>query len=79
MKNVEKIILDILVEISGTKKVTKDKDANLIECGFLDSMGVVELLTELEETFGIEIPLEEFSLDKFNTINKIVAYINSNI
>ena len=73
--HIEDTVIEILCDICGTKKVSKDKDANLIELGFLDSMGVVELLTELEDRFGIEIPLDDFDVEAFSTINKIESYL----
>lgn len=79
MENVEQIISEILVDISGTKKVLKDKDLNLIDSGFLDSMGIVELLTEIEDRFDIEISLEEFAIEKFDTVNKIEKYIEEKL
>ena len=79
MENVEQIISEILVDISGTKKVLKNKDLNLIDSGFLDSMGIVELLTEIEDRFNIEISLEEFAIEKFDTINKIKKYIEEKL
>jgi len=79
MENVEQIISEILVDISGTKKVLKNKDLNLIDSGFLDSMGIVELLTEIEDRFNIEISLEEFAIEKFDTVNKIKKYIEEKL
>ena len=79
MENIENKVLNILVEICGTKKVTKDRDLNLIECGYLNSMGVVELLDDLEEEFDIDIPLDDFSLDRFDTINKVIEYVKSKL
>lgn len=76
MDEVEKEVLDILYEISGTKKVYRNKDIDLVESGFLDSMGVVELITELEDRLNFEVPLDEFDVSKFNTANKIIAFVH---
>lgn len=77
--NIEKTVLELLTTICGTKKVQKDLSIDLIKEGYLDSMGVVELLTEMEEEFDVEIPLETFDPDNFNTAEKIISYIKSNI
>ena len=76
---IEETVLEILLSVCGTKKALKDKDASLIENGYLDSMGIVELLTEIEDRFDIEIPIEEFDIDSFDTINKIVKYIQAKV
>lgn len=77
--NIEKTIVDLLVQICGTKKVQKDLKINLIQEGFLDSMRIVELLTEIEDEFDIEIPLQMFDPDDFCTAEKIISFIKNNI
>lgn len=79
MDDIENIVLDLLVEICGTKKVKKDLNISLIQEGYLDSMGVVSLLTEIEDEFGVDIPLETFSPDNFSTAEKIIAYVKDSI
>ncbi len=37
----------------------------------LDSMGVVQLLTDLEETFGLELPDELITEETFNTVGSL--------
>lgn len=79
MKSVEDTVLDLLVDICGTRKVKKDLQANLIKEGYLDSMGVVSLLSEIEDEFGVEIPLETFNPDDFCTVEKIITYIKESV
>ncbi len=79
MENIKDIVLDLIVDICATKKVLKDSDMDLIKCGYIDSMGVVELLTGIEDEFDVEIPLESFNPDDFNTVNKIVKFVEKNI
>ena len=45
---------------------------DLFDAGVLDSMGTVELIVELENRFGIRVPVSEFGRDDWNTANKIV-------
>ncbi len=40
-----------------------------------DSLDIVELVMELEDEFGIEIPEED--LEKINTVGEAIAYIES--
>lgn len=47
-------------------------DEDLFDAGVLDSMGTVELIVELENRFGIRVPVSEFGRDDWNTANKIV-------
>ncbi|HDI11356.1 MAG TPA: acyl carrier protein [Candidatus Acetothermia bacterium] len=42
-----------------------------------DSLDIVELVMELEDEFGIEIPEED--LEKINTVGEAIAYIESKV
>lgn len=45
----------------------------------LNSISYVELIVNLESTFGIEFPDEYLSINAFLTIDEIVTYIDSNL
>lgn len=62
------IIDDLFME-----DVSSMMDEDLFDAGVLDSMGTVELIVELESHFNIDIPIEEFGRNDWNTANKIVA------
>ena len=46
--------------------------SDMMDEDLLDSMGTVELIVELENRFGIRVPVSEFGRDDWNTANKIV-------
>ena len=50
-------------------------DSRLIEDLKADSLDLVELITSLEERYGIEIPEED--MPKIKTVSDIVTYIES--
>lgn len=50
-------------------------DTDLIEEGLLDSMGLVSLITELETELGFELPLDDFDIDSFRTVEGIAAFL----
>jgi acyl carrier protein len=45
----------------------------------LDSMAVVELVTELQDRFGIEIDDDEITGDSFETLGDLAALIDSKL
>lgn len=51
------------------------RDADLISLGVLDSLAVVTLIAEIETTIGVELPLDEFDVDDFRTVERIVGYL----
>ena len=50
-------------------------DTDLFESGLLDSLTLVSLLTEIEQAFGFELPLEDLDLDEFRSVNRIGSYV----
>jgi acyl carrier protein len=56
-----------------------DREADLFEEGYVDSMGVVELLEFLREEFGVEIPDNDLLSDDFSSISGIARIVASNI
>ncbi len=51
-------------------------DASFLEQGIIDSTGILELVSYLEETYSIEITEEELNPDNLDSINKISAYLS---
>jgi acyl carrier protein len=51
-------------------------DTLLLEEKILDSIGMLELLLFIEETFDIEVPEEDIAPDNFNTIGNLAAYVD---
>jgi D-alanine--poly(phosphoribitol) ligase subunit 2 len=54
------------------------EDTDLIDGGLLDSLALVELLVELEQRFGVDIPLDTLDVDDFRTVRRIGQLIHQN-
>lgn len=63
--------------ISDLKIIPLNK--SLVELGYLDSFGVVELVSFIEKKFKITINDEEITKEKFGSINKMTNLIYSKI
>jgi len=50
-------------------------DDSLLDSGLIDSTGIFELVTFLEETFGIKVEDEEIVPEHFETAAQIAAYV----
>lgn len=50
-------------------------DENLLADGMVDSLGMLRLVSFIDETFDIVIPPEDFVLDNFRTLNQLMAYL----
>lgn len=63
---------------SSTRKgIHLNDNTLLLEEKVIDSVGVLELLFFVEESFGIEVPEEDISSDHFGTISRLALYIDS--
>ena len=51
-------------------------DTSFLEEGIIDSTGVLELVTYIEEKYTIEIDDEDLIPDNLDSINKIAVYIS---
>ncbi|MDR2410642.1 MAG: acyl carrier protein [Bacteroidales bacterium] len=60
--------------ISVDEKITFE--SNLYNEYSLDSLGVIDLILALEESFGIELSDDDLILDNFESINKISELID---
>ena len=69
--DVKSQVIEIIDELF-MEDVSDMMDEDLFDAGVVDSMGTVELIVELENRFGIRVPVSEFGRDDWNTANKIV-------
>jgi len=51
-------------------------DDSFLELGIIDSTGILELISHLESTYGIEVTDDELNPDNLDTVNRITAYLN---
>jgi D-alanine--poly(phosphoribitol) ligase subunit 2 len=71
----EEQLLALLAEITGSDEVIENRGVHLFNEGLLDSLGTVELLVELEGTFGVQVPISEFNRELWDTPNKIIEQV----
>jgi acyl carrier protein len=58
------------------KRQLADSDA-LLESGILDSQGVLDLVSFLEEQFSITVADDELVPENFQNVDRIVAFVGS--
>ena len=52
-------------------------DVNIFEEGFMDSLGLVRFIVEVEEQLGITLGIMELDKEVVNTPNKIIEFLNN--
>ena len=58
-----------------TERFPCGPDTSFLREGILDSMGVMELVTYVSTTFGIDIDAQDVTPENFDSINRLAAYI----
>lgn len=66
----------IMNDIMHNRHAELDENQDLIGTGVLDSLRILQLVSFLEESFGIEIPDEDVVYDNFQSLGAIVNYLN---
>jgi len=67
-------ILNIVRQVAG-KPVNPAPDESLFESGLLDSFSLTDLVSALEAEFKISVPDSDLNPRKFDSIQRIQAYL----
>ena len=70
---VRETVLGILKEIKPTMNLENVTD--IIDGGYLDSLGIMALITELCERYGFELDIDWITPENFNSVDAMVALI----
>lgn len=60
----------------GEKNPQLDNDVSFLEKGIVDSTGVLELVTFLEETFDIRVEDEELVPENLDSVSSLVRFVS---
>jgi acyl carrier protein len=71
----ETFLIEKIEELAFTKVTPSD----VLWPNVLDSITIVELSVEIENEFGISIPLEEIVESNFQTVNSICTFIKAKL
>jgi len=69
------IVRTFLIENFLLGQGTIDDDAPLLESGIVDSTGIVEVASFLENRFGIELEDDDLTAANLDSIQRIAAFV----
>ena len=72
-------IVAVIQSVAPEKSLDPALDDSLFESGLLDSFALPDLVTALEQKFGVKIPDSDLIPRKFDTIARIQAYLDSRL
>jgi acyl carrier protein len=73
---VKQFILDVIVSESGRDIQDLAPDEPLLDSGVLDSLGILKLVSFLDEELHIDLPLERLQLEDFASLDSICALVD---
>jgi acyl carrier protein len=63
--------------LSDSKNPNLSVDDNLLVGGFVDSLGIMQLISFIEQNFNIRVPPADVTIEHFRSIRVIAEYIES--
>lgn len=63
--------------VQGIDARTLAADTALLSSGILDSLAVIQLMSFIADELGIEIGDEDFTLENFETLGNLAAFIEA--
>ncbi len=66
-------VADVVSERAGID--VPDTSADLLEAGLIDSLALVTLIVALEETFDVQLPLDDFDVDHFRSVDAMSDFL----
>jgi acyl carrier protein len=63
----------------GEPNPSLKNDTSFLEKGIVDSTGVLELVTFLEETFNIKVEDEELVPENLDSVNNLVRFVSQKV
>lgn len=75
--DVRKFVSDNL--LFGRKGVQLDADDSFLEQGLIDSTGVLELVSFIEDRFRVKVDDDELVPDNLDSINRLIQFVESKL
>jgi Phosphopantetheine attachment site. len=70
---VEEFIVREIAPGRGIDSVAHDRD--LLEGEVIDSLGIMQLISFLEDTYGIEVDDDDLAPENFRSVDSIVSFV----
>lgn len=72
-------IIDIIINLTGYEDLRNNLNINLVEEDILDSLAFIELITQLEDTFDIEIQPTQLPSNTWESVENIFEMVKKQI
>ena len=79
MPEVREFIIDRLQREYSFKEGINIDEINYIEEGYMDSIGLIQFIGEVEDEFGIEFTDEELESQSFRIVGEFISLVESKL
>lgn len=79
MSRVREFILDRLQREYSFRDGTNVDEINFIDEGYMDSLGLLQFIGEMEDEFGIEFTDEELESGSFRIVGELIAMVEKKL
>jgi len=66
-------LIDLVRDRLGVEVPSSDTD--LVADGLIDSLALVTLIVGIEDTFGCRLPLDDFDIERFRSVDAMAAFL----
>lgn len=73
--NIEKKVIEIVRNVSEGLPMSNYENVNLFDSNILDSLLVMQLVSELCDAFEIEIDVDDVIAENFDTVTHIIELV----
>lgn len=77
--NVSECVINLLQKKYELKETENLDEFNYVESGYIDSIGIIQFIAELESEFSIEFTDDEISSPEFKTVGGIIKIIEKKL
>lgn len=79
--NIKEKLRNIIIEnfMFGSKDASLDDDDSFRDEGIIDSTGVLVVVGYIEDEFGFEVSSDELVPENFDSLNKLLSYVNGKL
>lgn len=65
--------------LDGRRESDFTLESDLLTTGVIDSLGVMRLVSFLEQTFSITVPPQDVVIENFQNVGAIAAYVSTRV
>jgi len=78
-QEIKKFVIDYIEKKGKLPKNTDIENLNYIDSGYIDSIGIIKFIVEIEQRFNVQISDEDMMSEKFKTIKGLISIIKNKL